>query len=1036
MAQRSVVGAGCDARKGKGVTRLSAEWDSYLRWNVAIAEVVFSRDNAGQPVYLDLEDDVLAAIRDIAAPDGDNAAAGLVAVVKATLDFSGGPSKVFAAHLYALKLWHRGSMLGPPPTLAVLAILSLAAEVMHEGEGMKPHNFYGRLAELLDLDDAMLTRVQDAYRRPIDGVPFSEWLWDSLNDWLEMLEGNRGLPTAFALGHAHIGMPLSQALVRQTDRERFGGLFALNSLPPRSSLTAFDMEPLIDDWISRTPCPASNALERLWKSGAAARTRITEVAVLTLESWEGTPSAPSALGASAAIDNVRAKAVLRTFPARRLDVGLVVPAHTTEAVEVVEVIDAQGSSLGSLELVPAASNYLGLPNDEVIDSASFLSGEVLLRRPGQSQPLRRRSRRAVPMRRDELLLAWVECERVQLGEESLVLVRSEIAPAAVKLLNDIARPGFEVDERVSGLPSGWTLFSSVQILSSIPFEQRGNILVDLNIFQPLSSSQLMLQGGLRLPGNIAKWSSSLPPELRVSTDSDAGITASITCTRPRGSPRPDDCEIDSSGGVLLWDLTQASLVDGDYRISVNQRGELRSTLTLRLRSADSPALAIDDNQPPIAHDPAAGGFGLLACRTQNTDAIRGAVNVGAELHNRSPPSVPDWHAARKEPGRTTAQTNRLSFPAPYNSSCMVTGGHLMALETARHGVSTVAGVCRHCGLVKRYPAFRGKAKSRRNRSKAAMPPRIEVSELPPVRTADSIDWAAAFDAVCHVGAGPASALARIAAQMEGSSLFSDAFERRLEQLGHIEIERSTESLAATSWEVVEPLLVGLGDGTATVTGFRSVGMILAIEDHVQECEGTLTIEQMNAPPVIRVAGLSEVELEDLAALMGAATDKSACFIPRAAQQMCTILPALSKARQSLPTTTSTGAPSCEKWNPVTARFEPAQHASSSGAFRLSGAIRTYVYRTLEDVGEMRATLGDARIVKYLAAADAGRSLIGYDKAAQVLYVPLGADLPGLYGRAAVLCSGCPPRENLEEGLLEYRGVSPNVAARLAHLLMS
>ncbi len=484
--------------------RLSAEWESYLRWNVAIAEVVYSRDRAGQPVYLDLEDDVLAPIRDIAAPDADDPTTALVAAVKATLDLSGGASKVFTAHLYALKLWHRGSMLDPPPTLALLAIFILAAEVMREGEGMKPHNFYGRLAELLNLNDATLQKVQHAYRRPIDGAPFSEWLWDSLSDWLEMLEGNRGLPTAFALGHAHIGMPLSQALVRLTDRERFGDLFALNSLPPRSSLTAFDMEPLIDDWISRTPCPASNALERLWKSGAEARTRITEVAVLTLESWEGTPSASSALGVGAAIDNVRAKVVLRTFPARRLDVGLVVPAHTTEAVEVVEVIDTQGSSLGTLELVPAASNYLGLANDEAIDSASFLSGEVLLRRPGQNQPLRRRSRRAVPMRRDELLLAWVECERVQLGEESLILVRSEIAPAAIKLLNEIARPGYTVDEQVPGLPSGWTLLSGVQILSSIPIEQRKTLLVDLNIFQSLSSSQLALQGGLRLPGNIAK----------------------------------------------------------------------------------------------------------------------------------------------------------------------------------------------------------------------------------------------------------------------------------------------------------------------------------------------------------------------------------------------------------------------------------------------------------------------------------------------------------------------------------------------------
>jgi hypothetical protein len=85
---------------------------------------------------------------------------------------------------------------------------------------------------------------------------------------------------------------------------------------------------------------------------------------------------------------------------------------------------------------------------------------------------------------------------------------------------------------------------------------------------------------------------------------------------------------------------------------------------------------------------------------------------------------------------------------------------------------------------------------------------------------------------------------------------------------------------------------------------------------------------------------------------------------------------------------------------------------------------------------MRAVLGDARIVKYLAALDRNVSLVGYDSEAEVLYVPLGADLPGLYGRAAVLASGYPPRENTEQGILEYRSVPPPLAARLNQLLMS
>ena len=55
---------------------------------------------------------------------------------------------------------------------------------------------------------------------------------------------------------------------------------------------------------------------------------------------------------------------------------------------------------------------------------------------------------------------------------------------------------------------------------------------------------------------------------------------------------------------------------------------------------------------------------------------------------------------------------------------------------------------------------------------------------------------------------------------------------------------------------------------------------------------------------------------------------------------------------------------------------------------------------------MRGVLGDARIVKYLAALDSGLSLVGYDPDFQVLYVPLGADPRSLWP-----CSSAPFRSS-------------------------
>ncbi len=368
---------------------------------------------------------------------------------------------------------------------------------------------------------------------------------------------------------------------------------------------------------------------------------------------------------------------------------------------------------------------------------------------------------------------------------------------------------------------------------------------------------------------------------------------------------------------------------------------------------------------------------------------------------------------------------------------MTIGSHYMELETALGKAKTVEGVCRSCGLVKRYPTSKGRPKKKRQAaSKKKTAPRVSVAALPPVQIAESIDWKAAFDAVCHIGSGPASALARITDQLGDTGLFTNVFERRLEMLGHIEIERESNSMTAASWEVVEPLILGLSDGSAVLAGFRSAAMLAALEEYIQDCQGSLNIEEADAPPVVRISNLTSDEFEELAIVMGIAAHRDARYVPRAAEQLCADLAPLSQARQGLPTTTATSARKCERWNPDTARFERANDASSPSAFRLTDFSRRYIYRTAEDIAGMRATVGNARIVKYLAAADRGRSLIGYDSAQKVLYVPLGADLPGLYGRAAALCSGNPPSENREEWILEYRNVPADIAAHLSHLLMS
>ena len=64
----------------------------------------------------------------------------------------------------------------------------------------------------------------------------AERFWKALNVLLTGLDGLRGLPTAYALRHRFVGLPMSQALIRKGDRDRLVGFFQAFGLPPAAQI--------------------------------------------------------------------------------------------------------------------------------------------------------------------------------------------------------------------------------------------------------------------------------------------------------------------------------------------------------------------------------------------------------------------------------------------------------------------------------------------------------------------------------------------------------------------------------------------------------------------------------------------------------------------------------------------------------------------------------------------------------------------------------------------------------------------------------
>src|SRR4051812_27856858 len=102
-------------------------WESYEAWNAGIEREIFSGQWAGQPVYLDLEEEVLERIAQTAAGEGGDPAESLMAAVRPTLHPLPDGVGLFAKHLREEREWRLAGSSGTPPFLAVLAFLSLVA---------------------------------------------------------------------------------------------------------------------------------------------------------------------------------------------------------------------------------------------------------------------------------------------------------------------------------------------------------------------------------------------------------------------------------------------------------------------------------------------------------------------------------------------------------------------------------------------------------------------------------------------------------------------------------------------------------------------------------------------------------------------------------------------------------------------------------------------------------------------------------------------------------------------------------------------
>jgi hypothetical protein len=1036
---------------------VAAAFARYELWNDAIEAEFFDGKYAGRPVYLDIEDDALARVADMVGA-GDDPREAFTRAITPTLHLPPErEGRLLALHARRVRRWRLTNEGSAPPCLAILAFFALAAEGMRGDEHFRANNYYARLAQCLGIDP--VARPSDKERIAQDFQRDSLTLWNALNSWLTERDAELGLPTAYAFDwRSYVGVPISQALLREEERLELRKLFLEFRLRPGQELATSDMLRLLKDWVPRADITPE--LKRLFQQPDV-QSRVADIACIELQGWDGSIPGDVVMRGDHATALLLA-AQIRRLPRPQLVLNLVIRGnapvqegaltlaqHSAEAA-----VAAFSDTGGRMRLVGAPTEgWRRVETDALPSFPDLLVADVRLESAAGSE-VTRKPRRLVILERDEEYRVAVEADRIQLGRDNILLAHKTLSADVDNALANCAREGYrrwDPDE-LRGLPDEWVAWSDVEVMAIPNLEETP----ELSALVPLEWTKITIGGGISLPGHMT-WLREAPPEVRVASVVDREVTLSLAATTTLDGLEPDEAVLATFRGAAVVSLKSEDLLDGDYRVSLREAGSRKKLLVsagFRIRSPDSPrplpALVEDLAYSPGASAPRAALSAELMRPDDEQLRIRGAlVRPLLEMrdgHLAVPPR--DLRSAAPldmdaEAELEVSESVARSGDAP---ACLTSDAHHFRIAPAgraemlggrrRRAGARIDGRCLNCGFEKWFPPRTRRAPAfRRERRREAIPaPHVEFATRPepPAIAAIPDEGAPGMElllrALSYAKSGNWSLFERLAGQVGDEPWFAVESARTLASLGHLDLQLDLTTGRPLEWEV-SPVVLYPTPAGAVVTGARSERLVSATQADVAALDGELEIVENNgAPATLVVHGIEDDDLDELASSLGAAVDAEVTFNLAGAEGIAATLPTLQSVAEDLPEL-SWPAVALERFDLDRNKWERVGALDEVGAYKL--ITRPLRYGFVTSTG--RVLCADNRLVKWLAALATGVPLLAYDPNEQLLITRLGSQLPGLYERAAVMCSGRAAEPRVD-GTVAYRDVPPAIAQALFSLL--
>jgi hypothetical protein len=1009
--------------------------ERYAAWNRFIADEFFAASVAGSPAYLDVDDDFFSqlTVESLPYPISTAPLDEFLQVVRSLVNGGyGAPFQTFEAMLrkYDYEVKRVQDTEGPPPVVGILAVFVLAASRMNRDGDHGANAYYPHLQSLLEV--ASMASLQRDFRE------VSEWFWRDLEFWLIGENGRRGVPSATAISHRYVGLPISQSLIRSVDRQNLPQFFRWAGLSAGSEVAPITIAPLLREWLRLIPGAMTPIFRRTFNREGS-QEQISLIVANELEAWDGTSSVESGNDESRLLFSGGSALVLRrgsVLEGFRWRAGLLLN-DVLRGDPKFELMNGDEWSSINATFVAQRKWRLDLSNVGGGESNKWLlESRVSLREVASNKTWIHAPRQILIFVKNYSSGAWEEVPKAPLAREVKLLIRAGSLRLTEQLLDEIAREGWSIAEQPVGIPEGWELIEGIEILRRPKDEPRR---FDLKNLIPDFESQLALNGGFRFPGILRCWHALRPPEIVVVVQDALAVRIRVTDMFVPSVFLVDRTFLDSSVGIV--DLSKFHLPVGNYRVEVStpkgseltaEESDWTVLQNVRLQLIDPSAGDFGElHQDHLERRP--DGEGILTASTVDGSASVGLTgfSIGSAFVGSDdlPPEVERWIPG-KELDRIVGGNPPQGIQLIFDKSvpCFEGGYHVFPERLYLGSSMEVAGapfeICRYCGLHKRWP----------KKLKLDIPTNIRFDgvkapvrfNVEPLRSPDvAIDWEMGVEALAQLGSGSGHSLELIAAQLDEGEYFPHDFGLVLEMLGYIEAERDVEG-RLKSWAVTRPHLVRTAKGYV-LAGRRSK----EVESLCSDAPGVVIDAQRDdfGPS----AHLIRCEDEGFIADLAGASGMEVVDNPRE-----NVLKFLRPLSGVLDLIESRPLPQNASWDIF--ELETLRWASTGGVFTPGGYrcrigfVVEYYFIGEADLMMYRGKRLDSSLVRYAAARLQKVSLLSYDAVAQCLRAPLGAQPPRLFGRLAVVDTLGAPRVTSKHH--EFVGVHPHTAASLNYLLMN